>query len=312
MAFKRSYLEELKLITKGSSDGTVKLDFLTGSVDLTSTLENCWSMVEFFSILDSRFVKSNWNYELRGVNRYTSTLRYQNSGFFVACNPDSIDNADMHDMKVFVCLGGTDINHFGSELVLKIINRLNSLNFSCSRCDLAFDMIEDTGIVNHFCSAFENYVSGQKNIVTNIRRENFKIAGAGKFEDKNYENWTIGSRASAVYCRFYDKRVERKLRTKTIAKLHDSQGLNDAEFEYLRKRSDFWYRFEIELKGSWAKWVFPHLVDGTTYGNLFGHSMTKIFRIIPDASEDTSNAARSESEPWFQDFIDSLQNTDFV
>jgi len=314
------YDKEIKHYKETASDlsnlngDVVKLDFLTGTINLSSTLENAWGVVDILTSIDKRFVRENWQYELRGVNRYNNTLRYADTGFFVACNPDSTVSSVMNDMKIFVCLSGSAIDLFGSDLVLKMIKTFDSMGFNCSRCDLAYDVLDNRELIDNFKNAFRRFVNGEKNIVTKIHPESFKIAQAGRFGGEHYENWTVGARSSSLYYRFYDKRVERKLRTRKIEQLHDDQVINDDEYKYLRKRSDFWYRIEIELKGTWAKWIFPNLLNDTDYGAMFGHTLLNSFRVI-DADNSTfgiDNAYKNQDAEWYTEFVGNLQKAHFV
>lgn len=284
---------------------SVKLDYLSGTIFNVSSEQNALDFIGQLFEVDRCFAVANWEKVDRPVNYYSSRYVWNGTGFYIAFN-ESRPN-----MRVLFNLAGTEINLFGSKLMNRIMLLLWGNGFKCTRADLAYDLYDDNGTVDNFRDAFRGYTEGKNNIVTAIRNESFKVASAGRFEGKLYENWTVGSRNSSVYFRFYDKRVEQKLRKSSIDAMFSSNLITELEYKELCKCEDYWFRIEIELKRGISENICEMLMAGHDLGAVFAAVMQKSFRIIPE-TDDLHHKSRVDSIAWYQSFINDVQKNHFV
>ena len=285
----------------------IKLDYLSGTLAECSTEQMAYNLVDEMAAIDERFERSTWEKLPRPVNFYTSRMVWNGTGLFLAWNETR------QDMKMFFCMSGTDIELLGSPLLYKIIEFLKEKNFSCTRIDIAYDLFEDNGLIDKFTSEFLKYSAGseEKSLVTQVKRENVKGASNGFFEGAYYENWTIGSRNGSTYYRFYDKRVEQKIRRKNIEKLYSAGSLTDDEYRDYLKRADYWYRIEIELKRGMSEGIFSLVAAGENLGAIMAEVMHRTLRVV-ESTTDIHNASRQKLAEWYNNFLESIKNESFA
>lgn len=216
----------------------------------------------------------------------TGALRgYNNSYRYLGENLITVSwHSDFFDFGISVNITGKGTNYFSFECFNNFYDKLIELGltFNVTRVDLAYDDYVKNIPVDKFLSTAHNFVSTNKGIVTNKKRETVTFY-SGVFNNKLYENLVFGKRSSSEQLfRLYDKRAEQK-----------------------RTDIDYWYRLELELRSSKANKVCDLIFkEKCDFKDVFFKLLISFFRPI----EEKEDARRCDCKTvqWFQDFIDSL------
>lgn len=242
-------------------DKLILFDWLS----FTSTIHSVSSIVEFLGLQ-----KLNW-IAGRGFRTYADSLKF---GEITICYNSSINEG------VWVEMSGQGVRQFEEysdrsikDILAIMINSQDSKYYHISRIDLAFDIFDKHILdINKLRKATEklNFVSTFKDPVIQygVRSKSCTIY--------------YGSKASDIYMRCYDKKIERE-----------------------REDFDYWVRWEIVLKNNNAREFLIEWFTGFDIGILFSKLINHYIRyVVPEASQ--KNISRLKTARWWECFVDCV------
>lgn len=217
----------------------------------------------------------------RGRFGYNSQLKWAQGNLFIMYNAD--DNKPLNDnMGVHVLISGTGCNTYGSEHDIRkmMCCIIACCEYNFSRIDLAIDDKEERllkyDVIKHSLA----------NGLCTSRWSKWDEIVSRKIIDNEYLGKTIylGSKQSDVYCRIYDKSLERKLK---------ANENNDKP----------WTRIEMVYKKERANMLAIHIMDNDNVGKLFRSTINNYVRFLKHKKDD-KNRSRWLSAEWWVEFLD--------
>lgn len=165
---------------------------------------------------------------------------------------------------------------------------LSGCSVNVSRIDLAIDnydgaldmdLIEDSARKGELVSQFR---SGRRRDSIEVSFEKGLVNDAGN-------TIYFGSRKSATYCRFYDKKQEQLAKFKT-----DKEKCNEL------KRISHWVRMEFEFKREQAVKIVNAICDIDDFPAYYAQVINGYLRFVED---DNVNITRRSVKKWWSDFL---------
>lgn len=234
-------------------------------LSFTSPVHSAQSIIDFLGLSSL-----NWT-ACRGHRTYQDCYKF---GEINICYNSPINEG------VWVEMSGQGCREFEEystrsfqDILCDIVNSSNSKYYHISRIDLAYDIF-DKKILD----------------IYKLKRETEQLNFISTFKDPVIEygvrskSCTIyyGSKASDIYMRCYDKKIERD-----------------------REDVDYWVRWEIVLKNNNAKEFLTEWFTGFPIGDLFCKLINHYIRyIVPDTQQ--KNISRLKTARWWERFIDTV------
>lgn len=234
-------------------------------LSFSSTILSGDSAIEFLGL-----ESLNWT-ACRGHRTYKDCYKFGNINI---CYNSSVNDG------VWVEMSGDGCREFEEystrtfqDIFDDMVNSSDSKYFHISRIDLAYDLFDkktlDIGKLKRETNAL-NFVSTFKDPVIQygVRSHSCTIY--------------YGSKASDIYMRCYDKKIERD-----------------------REDVDYWLRWEIVLKNDNAREFLIELFTGFPVGELFKKLINHYIRyIVPDPEQ--TNTSRLKTARWWERFADTV------
>lgn len=218
---------------------------------------------------------------------YQNQLKWTNGNLFVMYTPidEGTDEISIKSsMGVHVMLTGTGCRHYESlHSTLKLLKRAYSLEkINFSRLDIAiddfksrlisYDRIHQSAIAGHFTSRWAKWDE-----ITSRETSTGNFIGRTMY---------FGSQTSSIFCRVYDKSLERKVK--------GSQEVPEK-----------WTRLEIIYRKERAKKVVDHLIKGKlSLGEVLRGTLRHYLRFLTPSTD--KNKARWLSATWWEELLEGV------
>lgn len=227
----------------------------------------------------------------KGRFGYQKQVKWSEGNVFVMYNePDEVPNKPNSDrMGVHVMISGTgcrqyEVRHPLKKLLLFLTILDERVNFS--RIDLAiddqldqtinFERIHSAALARHFTSRWSKW-----------DELNSRQSTSGEFLGRTMY---FGSQASDIFCRIYDKALERKNNDEAAADLPER-----------------WTRLEIIYKKERAKQLVYHMVDHhVPVGTAVRGTLNQYIRFLKLPPNPDQNKARWPTAPWWDRLLDGV------
>lgn len=242
-------------------DKLILFDWLS----FTSTVHSVSSVIDFLGLSDLSWTSG------RGYRTYSDSMKF---GEITICYNSSVNYG------VWVEMSGQGVRQFEEysnktmrDILNVMVNSSDSKYYHISRIDLAFDI-------------FDKHILD----IDKLRKATEKLYFVSTFKDPIIQygvrsrSCTIyyGSKASDIYMRCYDKKIERE-----------------------REDVEYWVRWEIVLKNNNAKEFLTEWFTGFDIGVLFSKLINHYIRyVVPDTSQ--KNTSRLKIARWWECFVDCV------
>lgn len=234
-------------------------------LSFTSPAHSPQSIIEFLGLSSL-----NWT-SCRGHRTYQDCYKF---GEINICYNSTVNEG------VWVEMSGQGCREFEEysirsfkDILCDIVNSPDSKSYHISRIDLAYDIFDKKILDIH-----------------KLKKETELLNFVSTFKDPVIEygvrshSCTIyyGSKASDIYMRCYDKKIERD-----------------------REDIDYWVRWEIVLKNNNAREFLIEWFTGFSIGDLFCKLINHYIRyIVPDTEQ--KNISRLKTARWWDRFVDTF------
>ncbi|MBP1559725.1 MAG: replication initiation factor domain-containing protein [Oscillospiraceae bacterium] len=234
-------------------------------LSFTSPVHSVESIIDFLGLSSL-----TWT-QCRGHRTYQDCYKFgeinicynssQNEGVWVEMSGQGCREFEEYSTRTF------------QEIFCDIVNSVDSKYYHISRIDLAYDIFDKKILDIH-----------------KLKKETENLNFVSTFKDPVIEygvrskSCTIyyGSRASDIYMRCYDKKVERD-----------------------REDIEYWARWEIVLKNNNAKEFLTEWFTGFPIGDLFCKLINHYLRyIVPDSNQ--TNISRLKTARWWERFVNCI------
>lgn len=220
----------------------------------------------------------------RGRFGYNSQLKWNQGNLFIMYNSEN-DKPLNDNMGIHVLISGTGCNTYGSEHDIRSMMCcvIACCDYNFSRIDLAIDDKEERLL------KYDVIKNSLANGLCTSRWSKWDEIVSRKIIDNEYLGKTIylGSKQSDVYCRIYDKSLERKLK---------ANENNDKP----------WTRIEMVYKKERANMLAVHIMDNNNIGKLFRATINNYVRFLKHKKDDTNRSRWTTSE-WWVEFLDEAE-----
>lgn len=231
----------------------------------------------------------------KGRYGYNHQLKWNDGNVFImfTAKDDAADINTLIDLKagVHVIISGQGCRQYSvNHDLLDLIHRLHKqdrINFS--RIDLAIDDFESEIV------SYDKINKAAKQGFFTSRWSKWDEICSRQTSDNKYLGRTMyfGSQASDLFCRVYDKTLERKAKS-------------DAESDIPRR----WTRLEVVYRKDRASKLAEYIVKGIPIGHALRGTLKQYLRFLTKTND--SNKARWPSAPWWDRLlsdVDKLQLT---
>lgn len=228
----------------------------------------------------------------KGRFGYQKQSKWSEGNVFVMYNEpesDVIKQSQSDRMGVHVMISGTgcrqyEVRHPLKKLLLFLTILDERVNFS--RIDLAiddqldqtisFERIHSAAIARRFTSRWSKW-----------DELNSRQSASGEFLGRTMY---FGSQSSDIFCRIYDKALERKANDETPADLPER-----------------WTRLEIIYKKERAKQLVYHMVDRhVPVGTAVRGTLNQYIRFLQLPPNNDQNKSRWPTAPWWEQLLDGV------
>lgn len=218
---------------------------------------------------------------------YQKQIKWADGNVFILFNDQ--DTPQAQSMGVHVMITGKGCRAYSQvhdlkALLVELTARKPAAVFT--RVDLAiddmadrlvnFDRIHDAAIAGHFTSRWSKW-----------DELNSRQCTTGEFRGRTMY---FGSQSSAIFCRIYDKTLERKAKSKEEKPV-----------------ADHWTRLEVVFKKERAQQLVGHLVGGMPVGVAIRGVLKQYIRFLVPSDRDT-NKARWASAPWWDHLLAGVES----
>lgn len=243
------------------SEKLILFDWLS----FTSTIDSPDSIIELLGLTQLTWTQG------RGFRTYSDSLVFADIRI---CFNSSVNEGIWVEMSGNGCRQFEEYSSINFNILFNhIINSPDSKYYHVSRIDIACDIF-DKSVLN----------------IHKLRKETENLNFISTFKDPIIEygvrsgSCTIyyGSRASDIYMRCYDKKIERD-----------------------REDIDYWVRWEIVLKNNNAKEFLIQYLTWKNIGSLFQQLINHYLRyVVPDPQQ--KNISRLVTSKWWLKFVDTV------
>lgn len=228
----------------------------------------------------------------KGRFGYRQQTKWADGNVFLMFNPVTADNDDLPDkvdrMGVHVMLTGSgcrqyEVHHQIKRLMIFLAALDEKVNFS--RIDLAIDDVGERLI------EFSRIHSAAIKCLFTSRWSRWDEVNSRQSADGEFLGRTMyfGSQASDIFCRIYDKALERK-----------RNGDDDVEYP------DKWTRLEIVYRKDRARKLAYHLVDhDMEVGTAVRGTLKQYVRFLKPSSD--SNKSRWPTADWWEQLLAGVE-----
>ncbi|MDF7639982.1 replication initiation factor domain-containing protein [Lactobacillus sp. ESL0791] len=228
----------------------------------------------------------------KGRFGYHNQLKWQDGSIFIMfTTPDkeiTENSQTKSETGIHVMITGQGCRHYSvNHDLLALIGKLYSMDhINFSRIDLAIDDYESKiinyGRINQ--AALAGYFTSRWSKWDEI---NSRQTATGEFLGRTMY---FGSQASDLFCRIYDKSLERKANTKQV-------------FDNAPKN---WTRLELVYRKDRAKKLVEHLIDGhKSLGHVLRGTLRQYLRFVTPATD--QNKARWPSASWWDQLLADVE-----
>lgn len=296
----------------------------------------------FFDALVAIDHRLGFNHFVRwstGINFYNNRFCLNDQSYFVvAFNEPGYDESKPFDYLdtdtflatmregsnsgIYLSISGDGLRYIGNEVTEILFQYLYSMNFKCTRIDIACDVYDpDNPYVPHLQEALANvyfqrgFVPGEFSFTTNLSRAQGnirKFSNVDNIRDKELLK-KIGVEVSPNCFETINYTWGRKDSTKCQFRLYDkwlevatSRRLKAVAEDMLSELpSNYWYRFEYEMHKQYAFDIFNALALGTvTVPGAFAQCAEDcFFPVLCGYGKLQEFSRMSRSDIW-QDFIE--------
>lgn len=281
------------MIASINADMTASIDWLEFTV-MGLTVEEV--QVDILGLSSQEFSKLD-----KGRFGYRNQLKWSEGNLFILHNKETVTRNETETSKttdtmgVHVMITGTGCRCFESRRALKQLLLFltvldDKVNFS--RIDLAiddfknktvnFERIHEAAINRHFTSRWNKW-----------DELNSRKCATGEYIGRTMY---FGSQTSSIFCRIYDKALERIANGEKEEKVYDT-----------------WTRLEIIYKKDRAKMLVYYIVDNDLpVGHAIRGTLNQYIRFIIPPKNADSNKSRWPSADWWNELlagVDKLQLT---
>jgi len=225
---------------------------------------------------------------------YRSQLKWNEGSLYIMFNATDEQKEDLpkivDHMGVHVMITGTGCRQYES---LRELTRLlfyltildEKVNFS--RIDIAIDDLENKTV--KFSRIHQAAIKGHFTSRWNKWDEvNSRQCATGEFLGRTMY---FGSQSSEIFCRIYDKTLERK-----------------AKSEEKSAESETWTRLEVVYRKERAKKLVYHIIDRKlSVGEAIRGTLKQYIRFIKPPRNRDSNKARWPSAKWWEQLLDNVE-----
>ena len=229
----------------------------------------------------------------KGRFGYHNQLKWQGGSIFVmfTANSDVVDLDTKINLQsgIHVMITGQGCRQYSAKHdlmhLIRVLSAHERVNFT--RIDLAvddfeskivsYDKIHDAAIKGHFTSRWSKW-----------DEVNSRQCSTGEFLGRTMY---FGSQSSSIYCRIYDKTLERK-----------------AKSEEKTAESETWTRLEVVYKKERAKKLVYHIIDkNLSVGTAIRGTLKQYIRFIRPPRTSDINKARWPSAKWWEKLLDNVE-----
>lgn len=225
---------------------------------------------------------------------YRTQLKWDEGNLYIMFNAADTQNEDLPEkvdhMGVHVMITGSGCRQY--ESLRELTNLLfyltildTKVNFS--RIDIAIDDLENR--IVKFSRIHQAAIKGHFTSRWNKWDEvNSRQCATGEFLGRTMY---FGSQSSEIFCRIYDKTLERK------AKSEDKSA-----------ESETWTRLEVIYRKERAKKLVYHIIDkNLSVGMAIRGTLKQYIRFIRPPRNQDSNKARWPSAKWWEQLLDNVE-----
>lgn len=225
---------------------------------------------------------------------YRTQLKWDEGNLYIMFNTideyDDVLTASVDRMGVHVMITGSGCRQYESLRELKsLLFYLTILDdkVNFSRIDIAIDDFENR-LINFsriHKAAIKGYFTSRWNKWDEV---NSRQCATGEFLGRTMY---FGSQSSEIFCRIYDKTLERK-----------------AKSEDKRAESETWTRLEVVYRKERAKKLVYHIIDNNlSIGTAIRGTLKQYIRFIKPPRSNDSNKARWPSAKWWERLLDNVE-----
>lgn len=251
--------------TNRGSENTIEYPVIVDWLTISGHFLCFQEMIEFLGLKDSAL-----EFESSGAYWFFKySMTYNNEITLMLCQKGDYTKACIN----LSGKGCRDIESFSDYSLFDIICKVNELDgFSCSRIDLAMDILDDSFSIDTLTRAYEKGNFTCRSKFTNIMKSNNDgIKGTSLY---------FGRQSSHIYINIYDKRAER--------------GYNPDDMPN-------WTRIEIRCRDENAYGVVQKLSDNIDVGIVFCGVLNNYLRFVVNSSD--SNKSRVRTAPYWSKLI---------
>lgn len=270
--------------TKESTSMPVKTNATDNLIATFDWIEFTVQDIDFDSLFSDvlHLFKSDFTELNKGRFGYNAQLKWANGNVFVLYNADDEGPIPVDRMGFHVMITGTGCRCYETtnsihELLIMLVALGDKSKFS--RIDLAIDDKEDR-IIN-----FSRIHKAALNSEFTSRWNKWDELNSRECASGSYLGRTMyfGSQSSEIFCRIYDKTLERQANAKEDETIPDC-----------------WTRMELVYKKERAKLLALYLVENNDVGRVLRESLNNYIRFVkqPLKSHDT-NKSRWPSAKWW-------------
>lgn len=247
------------------------------------------SLKETLDILGLDF--SDFTLLAKGRFGYRNQLKWNCGSIFImfTAKTDEITEMSKIDKKsgVHVMITGQGCRQFSvNGDLLKLVATLYLLpHVNFSRIDLAvddykskiisYDRINKAALARNFTSRWSKW-----------DEINSRQTSTGNFLGRTMY---FGSQSSDLFCRIYDKTLERKA---------NAEGETDVP--------EAWTRLEVVYRKERAKKLVEHLMHGLPVGDALKGTLKQYLRFLTPSTD--SNKSRWPTAPWWENFLQKVES----
>lgn len=204
----------------------------------------------------------------KGKLGYRSQMYYNNISVLYEGTPT---------MGVHVILSGQGCRYYESEHpLIELIERINTHGGKLTRIDLAMD--DTSGKVIKFDNLVKDITAA--NVITRWKDNTEIIKRSNSDSSKQGHTINVGSGASRIYMRIYNKALE-------------------------QKQEGVWNRIELEIKKEYAEQI-QQLLTTENVGQLMAKIMNNYIRIV-EPNENDKNKSRWKTKPYWERIIKTTE-----
>lgn len=235
---------------------------------------------------------SNFTPLSKGRFGYHNQLKWQDGSIFLMFTTPEKEIKENSKIKsetgVHVMITGQGCRHYSANHdLIELIRTLSSMNHvNFSRIDLAIDDYESK-IINYSRINKAALAGNFTSRWSKWDEINSRQTATGNFLGRTMY---FGSQASDLFCRIYDKSLERKINAKQ-------------EFDNIPPK---WTRLELVYRKDRAKKLVEHLIDGQkSLGHVLRGTLRQYLRFILPSTD--RNKARWPTAPWWEKLLANVE-----